>query len=127
MLGQTLTTETPRGAGSRAAAQVHDAVRRDILAPTRGGSAQTLTRDLVKPIVDLNLGPQRRYPGLQFALPDDQDAKLSPTSSPSWPIAACASAKARCWIGSGCRKPRRTTPFWHPRPDPTRRCLPTIY
>ena len=30
---------------------------------------------LVKPIVDLNIGPQRRYPQLQFALPDDQDAK----------------------------------------------------
>ena len=32
VLGQTLTTETPReGGGSRAAAQVHDAVRRDIM------------------------------------------------------------------------------------------------
>jgi phage gp29-like protein len=37
---------------------------------------ETLTRDLVKPLVDLNVGPQRRYPRLQLALPDTQDTKL---------------------------------------------------
>jgi phage gp29-like protein len=37
--------------------------------------AATLTRDLIKPIVDLNAGPQTRYPQVQFAMPDDQDAK----------------------------------------------------
>lgn len=30
VLGQTLTTELPRGGGSRAAAEVHDVIRRDI-------------------------------------------------------------------------------------------------
>jgi phage gp29-like protein len=75
VLGQTLTTDMPRGAGSRAAAQVHDGVRRDILGADARRLAATLTRDLVKPIVDLNLGPQKHYPHLQFALPDDQDAK----------------------------------------------------
>ena len=38
VLGQTLTTELPRGSGSRAAAQVHEAVRRDILSAEPGGS-----------------------------------------------------------------------------------------
>ena len=33
----------------------------------------TLTRDLVKPIVDLNTGPQRRYPTIALILPNDQD------------------------------------------------------
>src|SRR5512146_149421 len=62
VLGQTLTTETPReGGGSRAAAQVHDAVRRDIMESDARRLGATLTRDLVRPIVDLNLGPQRRY------------------------------------------------------------------
>ena len=75
VLGQTLTTELPRGAGSRAAAQVHEGVRRDILGADARRLAATLTRDLVKPIVDLNAGPQARYPQIQFALPDDQDAK----------------------------------------------------
>lgn len=73
VLGQTLTTEVPRNAGSRAAAQVHDAVRRDILAADARRLGETLTRDLVKPVVDLNCGPQSRYPRLDLILPTDQD------------------------------------------------------
>jgi phage gp29-like protein len=73
VLGQTLTTELPRGSGSRAAAQVHDAVRRDILASDARRLGDTLTRDLIKPIVDLNTGPQRRYPTVALVLPNDQD------------------------------------------------------
>jgi len=76
VLGQTLTTELPRGSGSRAAAQVHEAVRRDILSADARKLEETLGRDLVKPLVDLNAGPQRRYPRLQLALPDTQDTKL---------------------------------------------------
>src|SRR5271154_4384195 len=71
ILGQTLTTEMPRNGGSRAAAQVHDAVRRDILAADARRLGETLTRDLVKPLVDLNAGPQTRYPRLNFVLPND--------------------------------------------------------
>jgi phage gp29-like protein len=73
VLGQTLTTEVPRNAGSKAAAQVHDAVRRDILAADARRLSETLTRDLVKPLVDLNSGPQSRYPRLDLLLPNDQD------------------------------------------------------
>jgi phage gp29-like protein len=77
VLGQTLTTEMPRdGGGSRAAAQVHDAVRRDILESDARRLAATLNRDLVRPIVDLNLGPQRRYPRLELGLPDNADVKI---------------------------------------------------
>jgi phage gp29-like protein len=73
VLGQTLTTDLPRGSGSRAAAEVHDTVRRDILASDARRLSETLTRDLVKPIVDLNAGPQRRYPRIELQLPNDQD------------------------------------------------------
>jgi phage gp29-like protein len=75
VLGQTLTTELPRGGGSRAAAQIHDGVRKDILGADARRLAATLTRDLIKPIVDLNAGPQKRYPHVQFAMPDNEDAK----------------------------------------------------
>lgn len=75
VLGQTLTTEMPSAGGSRAAAEVHDAVRRDILAADARRLGETLGRDLVRPIVDLNLGPMRQYPKLVLGLPDDQDAK----------------------------------------------------
>jgi phage gp29-like protein len=76
VLGQTLTTELPAGGGSRAAAEVHDAVRRDIMAADARRLAATLNRDLVRPLVDLNLGPQRRYPTVSLGMPDEQDAKL---------------------------------------------------
>ncbi len=75
VLGQTLTTEMAGGAGSRAAAEVHDAVRRDILASDARRLAATLNRDLVRPIVDLNLGPQPRYPKVTLGLPDPTDMK----------------------------------------------------
>jgi phage gp29-like protein len=77
VLGQTLTTEMPRtGGGSRAAAQVHDAVRRDILNADARRLAATLNRDLIRPVVDLNMGPQARYPKLELGLPDDSDIKV---------------------------------------------------
>lgn len=75
VIGQTLTAELPRNGGSRAAAQVHDAVRRDILGADARGLAATLTRDLIKPIVDLNAGPRKKYPRIEFSMPDNEDAK----------------------------------------------------
>ncbi len=77
VLGQTLTTEMPgRGGGSRAAAQVHGEVKRDILSYDARELSRTLTQQLVKPLVDLNFGPQKRYPQFWLGLPDDQDMKM---------------------------------------------------
>src|SRR5271167_796659 len=76
VLGQTLTTEMPRSGGSRAAAQVHEGVRRDILNADARRLAATLARDLVRPIVELNMGPQAHYPKIQLGLPDDSDVKV---------------------------------------------------
>jgi phage gp29-like protein len=66
----------PRSGSSRAAAQVHDAVRRDILNADARRLAATLNRDLIRPIVDLNMGPQARYPKLELGMPDDADVKV---------------------------------------------------
>jgi phage gp29-like protein len=76
VLGQTLTTEMPRSGGSRAAAEVHQSVRRDIMNADERRLSATLTRDLVRPIVELNMGPQTRYPHLELGLPDDNDVKV---------------------------------------------------
>ncbi|MGD0117615.1 MAG: DUF935 domain-containing protein [Candidatus Binatus sp.] len=76
VLGQTLTTEMPKSGGSRAAAQVHEGVRRDILNADARRLAATLARDLVRPIVELNMGPQARYPKIELGLPDDSDVKV---------------------------------------------------
>ncbi len=67
ILGQELTTQLPRGAGSRAAAEVHDVVRRDIATDDARRVAATLNRDLVKPLIDLNRGPRRRYPQITIS------------------------------------------------------------
>ncbi len=76
VLGQTLTTEVGRAGGSRAAAQVHDAVRRDIIAADARRMEATLNRDLVRPIVDLNLGPRARYPKISLSLPSGTEIKI---------------------------------------------------
>jgi phage gp29-like protein len=64
VLGQTLTTEVKQG--SLAAAQVHDAVRGDIESSDAKQLAATINRDLVRPLVDLNRGPQQAYPRLRI-------------------------------------------------------------
>ncbi|HUY26566.1 MAG TPA: DUF935 domain-containing protein [Candidatus Binataceae bacterium] len=76
VLGQTLTTELPKGGGSRAAAQVHESVKGDILAYDARELSLSISRQLVKPLVDLNIGPQKKYPQFWLGLPDDQDVKV---------------------------------------------------
>ncbi|MBV8454064.1 MAG: DUF935 domain-containing protein [Deltaproteobacteria bacterium] len=76
VLGQELTTQLPQGAGSRAAAEVHDVVRRDIATDDARRVSATLNRDLVKPIIDLNRGPRRRYPQITISFEQPEDLKL---------------------------------------------------
>lgn len=73
VLGQELTTALPRGAGSRAAAEVHDVVRRDIATDDARRVSATLNRDLVKPLIDLNRGPRRRYPSISIGFNEKDD------------------------------------------------------
>jgi phage gp29-like protein len=73
VLGQELTTQLPRGAGSRAAAEVHDVVRRDIATDDARRVSATLNRDLVKPLIDLNRGPRRRYPQISIGFNEKAD------------------------------------------------------
>jgi len=73
ILGQELTTQLPRGAGSRAAAEVHDVVRRDIATDDARRVAASLNRDLVKPLIDLNRGPRRRYPEITIGYKEETD------------------------------------------------------
>lgn len=70
VLGQTMTTDD---GSSRAQAQVHDAVREDIERADAKQLSATLNRDLVRPLIDLNLGPQKAYPRLRIGRPEDED------------------------------------------------------
>ncbi len=77
ILGQTLTTEAGSN-GSRALGDVHDRVRRDIVASDAQALDETLSHDLIRPLIDYNFGPQRRYPKVVTRLEGDadRDAKL---------------------------------------------------
>jgi len=61
VLGQTLTTEQGK-TGSYSLGAVHDRVRHDIIRFDCASLDETLTRDLIIPLVKANFGEQKRYP-----------------------------------------------------------------
>ncbi len=72
VLGQTMTTE--QGAsGSLAQARVHDDVRRELMRADARALTATLQRDLVGPIVRLNLGEQAPMPKIAYQVSDPED------------------------------------------------------
>ncbi|RWC58910.1 DUF935 domain-containing protein [Mesorhizobium sp.] len=73
VLGQTATTDAI--AGGHAVGKTHDKVREDIEAADARQEAATLNRDLVRPAVDLNFGPQQKYPKLLIGRPDEVDVE----------------------------------------------------
>lgn len=74
VLGQTLTSgQTKGGGGSLALGQVHNEVRQDLMRADARQLAATLNRDLVRPLVDLNLGPQARYPKVRLWIRESED------------------------------------------------------
>lgn len=75
VLGQTLTTEVG-DKGSFAAAKVHGGVKDDIERADCKQLASTFNRDLVRPIVDLNRGPQKAYPLLEIGRPEAVDVPV---------------------------------------------------
>ncbi|MEQ1711238.1 MAG: DUF935 domain-containing protein [Hyphomicrobium sp.] len=72
VLGQTMTTDN---GASMAQAKVHENVRRDILAADARQLEATINRDLVRPYVDLNYGPQKRYPRVTLLVSEPEDLK----------------------------------------------------
>ncbi|TAN61074.1 MAG: DUF935 family protein [Magnetospirillum sp.] len=73
ILGQTGTTDVGQHVGT---ALAHDKVKDDIERDDGRQAGVTINRDLVRPLVDLNLGPRERYPRLVIARPDAVDLKL---------------------------------------------------
>jgi len=70
VVGQTMTSDDGSSLGQ---AKIHNEVRLDILRADCRQLAITVNRDLIKPFVDLNFGPQERYPRLQLLVPDPED------------------------------------------------------
>lgn len=73
VLGQVGTTDAI--AGGYAVGKVHNEVRADIQLSDAKRLAVPINRDLVKPLIDLNFGPQQpgKYPRVYIGLPDQTD------------------------------------------------------
>lgn len=71
VLGQTATTDAQ--AGGYAVGKVHDGVREDIERADAKQLAASLNRDLVVPLVSLNMGQRKAYPKLNIGRPDEID------------------------------------------------------
>ncbi|MBI5189095.1 MAG: DUF935 domain-containing protein [Nitrospirae bacterium] len=67
VLGQTLTTDVGNS-GSLAAGLVHQGVRMDVARADARALERTINRDLVRPLVRFNLGPDVRPPRLRFIM-----------------------------------------------------------
>jgi phage gp29-like protein len=78
VLGQTMTADVPKsgGLGGGGLAKVHDMVRHDIADDDAKKLAAAWNRDLVKPIVDINLGPRKSYPQITIGFPNEENLEL---------------------------------------------------
>lgn len=75
VLGQTGTTDAVSG-GSRGLGAVQNTVREDIERMDALQLAATVNHDIGRPMVDLNFGPQKRYPRVRIGRPEQKDVKL---------------------------------------------------
>lgn len=71
VLGQTTTTDAI--SGGHAVSQEHRQVQADIERADAKALSAILNRDLIRIWVDLEHGPQKRYPRLRIARPDEED------------------------------------------------------
>lgn len=70
VLGQTMTADD---GSSQSQATVHDKVRQDIREADAEQLARTINEYIVKPYVDLNIGPQKVYPEVFFVIEEERD------------------------------------------------------
>lgn len=73
VLGQTATTDAVTG--GLGSGKEHRQVQEDIERSDAAALAGILNRDLVIPFVQLNFGPQKVYPRIKIARPDEEDLK----------------------------------------------------
>jgi phage gp29-like protein len=73
ILGQTMTAEVSKSGGSLAQAKVQENVRMDIVRFDARQNAATVNRDLIRPAVAMNFGPQEIYPKVEMELAENED------------------------------------------------------
>ncbi len=79
VLGQTATTDAI--AGGHAVGREHRAVQEDIERSDAKAASAILNRDLVQPWIQLERGPQKKYPSLHIGRAEDKDVQLTVASA----------------------------------------------
>lgn len=74
VLGQTGTTDASKG--GYAVGRVHEGVKDSVALYDGCTLSLTLNRDLVRPAIDLNFGPQQGYPVVKIGLGDQRNVEL---------------------------------------------------
>lgn len=74
VLGQTTSTDAI--SGGHAVSQEHRQVQEDIERADAKAISGVLNRDLLRPWIDLEFGPQKLYPRIVIARPEQKDVKL---------------------------------------------------
>lgn len=82
VLGQTATTDAE--VGGLGSGKEHRAVQEDIERSDAIQLAAILNRDLVRPLIDLNFGPRRRYPQIVIARPEAEDLAAWTSAVTAW-------------------------------------------
>lgn len=77
VVGQTMTSDDGSSLGQ---AKIHNEVRLDILRADGKQLASTINRDLIRPFIDLNFGPQNDYPRIELPVPDPEDVEALSSS-----------------------------------------------
>jgi len=75
VLGQTSSSDAMAGGLGSGQANLHGDVRDDLLKADARLLSGTLSRDLARPIIDLNMGPLQRYPKIRVVVEDAEDLK----------------------------------------------------
>ena len=73
-VGQTGTSDASKG--GYAVGRVHEGVLGAICSYDGIVMGTSLNRDLVRPVIDLNFGPQKAYPTVKIGLPDQKNIEL---------------------------------------------------
>lgn len=74
VLGQTTTTDAI--SGGHAVSKEHNEVREDIERADAKQIAAAVNRDVVRPYIDLNYGPQKVYPKIKIGRPEQVDVPV---------------------------------------------------
>ncbi|MEP5000059.1 DUF935 family protein, partial [Pseudophaeobacter sp.] len=122
VLGQTATTDAVTG--GLGSGKEHRQVQEDIETADANLLAGVLNQMLVRPFVDLNFGPQKRYPQINLARPEAEDLKAWTEAATPWIELGLEVSESEVLAKLGFAAPKKgekilgKTADKPPRPDP---------